>query len=177
VASPGNTPDLNVPALENGGSAPLQKLWLLMLTRNLRLIAGAVAVVMFAGGVAFDVALLKHEPTWVIAVSNGLVALLAGSLVFTLLSFGRAQRRQIMERLAAMNEVNHHIRNALQSLAFTAGALKGTKDGDTISEAIQRIQWALHEVLPKVEPKYEPFEGSARQASERNLLPRDPQAR
>jgi hypothetical protein len=170
-------PELKVPALEREEVAPLQKLWLLMLTRNLWLIAAAVGVVMFAGGVAFDIALLKHEATWVIAVSNSLVALLAGALVFMLLAFGREQRRRIMERMAAMNEVNHHIRNALQALAFTAGALKGTKDGATISEAIQRIQWALHEVLPKVEPKYEPFEGSARDAAQRNLLTRDPKAR
>jgi hypothetical protein len=177
VASPDRTHDLHVTARDNEASAPLQKLWLSMLTRNLRLIAAMVGLVMFAGGVAFDVALLKHEAKWVIAVSNGLVALLAAALVFTLLSIGREQRRRIMERMEAMNEVNHHIRNALQSLAFTAGALKGTKDGANITEAIQRIQWALHEVLPKVEPKYEPFQGSARESSHPKLPSRDSEAR
>lgn len=175
MASPDKTPDLDALPSEEERSA-LHKVWLLMLTRNLWLIACAIGVVMFIGSVAFDIALLKHEAPLAIVASNGLVALLASALVFTLLAFGREQRRRLIERLEALNEVNHHIRNALQALAFTAGALKGTKDGATISEAIQRIQWALHEVLPKVEPGYEPFEGSARQASERNLLPRDPKA-
>jgi hypothetical protein len=177
VASPDKTPGLDVPAPEEEASAPLHKLWLLMLTRNLWLIACAIGVIMFIGSAAFDLVLLKHEAPLAIVVSNALVALLASALVFTLLAFGREQRRQMIERMAALNEVNHHIRNALQGLAFTAGALKGTKDGATISEAIQRIQWALHEVLPKVEPKYEPFQGSARQASERDLLPRDSKVR
>jgi hypothetical protein len=147
-----------------------------MLTNNLGLIAGIMAVVMFVGSVAFDLALLKHQETPIaIVVSNALVALLASGLVFILLAYGRAQRRHIEQRMEALNEVNHHIRNALQSLAFTAGALKGTKDADAISEAILRIQWALHEVLPKVEPTYVPFQGSARDASQR-LLPRDPKA-
>jgi 4-amino-4-deoxy-L-arabinose transferase-like glycosyltransferase len=136
-----------------------------MLTRNLWLIAGAVGVVMFVGGVGFDLVLLKHQETpAAIVISNGLVALLAAMLVLTLLAYGRQQRRLIMERMEALNEVNHHIRNALQALAFTAGALQGTKEGVTVSESIQRIQWALLEVLPKVEPTYEPFQGSARQA-------------
>ena len=141
----------------------MQRLWLSMLTRSLWLIAGAVGLVMFVAGVGLDLALLKHQETpAAIVISNGLVALLAAMLVFTLLAYGREQRRLIMERMEALNEVNHHIRNALQALAFTEGALKGTKEGVTVSESIQRIQWALLEVLPKVEPNYEPFHGSAR---------------
>lgn len=135
-----------------------------MLTRNLWPIAGAVGLVMFVGSVGFDIVLLKHQETpAAIMISNGLVALLAAMLVYTLLAYGREQRRLIMERMEALNEVNHHIRNALQALAFTEGALKGTKEGVTVSESVQRIQWALLEVLPKVEPNYDPLQGSARQ--------------
>ena len=142
-----------------------------MLTRKLWLIASAIGAVMFVASVGFDVLLLKHEATLAIIISNALVALLAGTLVFTLLAYGRAQRRQMLERMDALQEVNHHIRNALQSLAFTQGALQGTKEEVNIKEAIQRIQWALAEVLPKVEPAFEPFEGSARNA--RGELRRD----
>ncbi len=134
-----------------------------MLTRNLWLIAGGLGLVMFVASLGFDLVLLKHRETpAAIIVSNGLVALLAATLVFTLLAYGRQQRRRIMERMDALDEVNHHVRNALQALSFTAGALQGTKEGATVSESIQRIQWALLEVLPKVEPTYEPFQGSAR---------------
>ena len=54
--------------------------------------------------------------------------------------------------MEALNEVNHHIRNALQALAFTAGALKGTKEGAIISESIQRIQWALPKCCRRSNP-------------------------
>jgi hypothetical protein len=145
-----------------------------MLTRNLWLIAGAIGVVMFLGGLGFDLALLQHQETpAAIVLSNVLVGLLAATLVFTVLAFGRQQRRRIEERMNALIEVNHHIRNALQALAFTAGALQERKESAAINEAILRIRWALSEVLPRVEPTFEPFEGSARQAAEQNLLPRE----
>ncbi len=145
-----------------------------MLTGNISLIAAGIGLVVFVGSVTLDLLLLKHQETPVaIIVSNGLVALLAAALVFTLLAYGREQRRLIEERMEALNEVNHHIRNALQALAFASGTLKDRKEAAAINDAILRIQWALSEVLPRVEPTYEPFEGSARHASEHNLLPRD----
>jgi hypothetical protein len=165
VGISGSASEFRGASLDEDTGARLQRLWLSMLTGNLWLIAGAVGLVMFVGSVGFDLILLKHQETpAAILISNGLVALLAAMLVFTLLAYGRKQRRLIMERMEALNEVNHHIRNALQALAFTAGALKGMKEGVTVSESVQRIEWALLEVLPKVEPTYEPLQGSARQA-------------
>ncbi len=135
-----------------------------MLTRKLWLIAGLIGIVMFAGSVLLDVLLLKHEAAFAIVLSNALVGLLAAALVYILLAYGREQRRRMIGRLEAVQEVNHHIRNALQALSFTGGALRGTKEGIVVTEAIERIEWALHEVLPKVEPAYESFQGSARAA-------------
>jgi ABC-type multidrug transport system fused ATPase/permease subunit len=164
----------NYAALSSDDRGAVERLWLLMLTRKLWLISAAMGAVMFIGSVIFDLVLLQHGATpLAIVVSNTLVALLAATLVFTLLAYGREQRRRIMERLEALNEVNHHVRNALQSLAFTSAALKGSKESAAISEAIQRIQFALLEILPKVEPTYEPFQGSAREASERKQLAKD----
>jgi hypothetical protein len=177
VVSSGNTPDIEAPPGEDAESAE-RKLPLLMLTRNLWLIAAAIGLVMFAGSVVIDLVLLERRETpLAIVISNALVALLASTLVFTLLAYGRKQRRQVVERLEALNEVNHHIRNALQALTFTAATMKGTKDGAAISEAIERIQWALLEVLPRVEPSYQPLQGSAREAALRSSPPSSPNAR
>ena len=155
--------------------APWQRFRLLMLTHHVWLISGVIGVVMFISSLGLDLLLLKYEraPLALVA-SNSLVGLLAAVLVFTLLAYGRAQRRRIEQRMEALQEVNHHIRNALQALAFAAAALKDRKESAAISDAIARIHWALSEVLPRVEPAYEPFEGSARQASEHNLLRPDP---
>ncbi len=151
--------------------ARLQKLWLRTLTGHLWVIAAAIGIIVLLGSISFDMVLLEHTQMLAIVFSNALVALLAAVLVYTLLAYGRQQRRRVLERTEALNEVNHHIRNALQSLAFAAGTLKNRKEGDAISEAISRIQWALLEILPKVEPRYEPFEGSAREAVERLRRP------
>ncbi len=169
MAAPSKPPVHKTPfPLEAESPAPFQKLWLGMLTGNLWLLAAAIGVILLVASISFDLLLLQREETLAILISNGLAALLAAILVYTLLAYGRKERRRMLERTEALNEVNHHIRNALQSLAFSAGALKDRKEGDDISEAITRIQWALLEVLPKVEPMYEPFEGSARQAGLRH---------
>ncbi len=164
MADPNIAPQM--PAASEGKSkAVLQKLWLSMLTRSLWLIAGAIGAVMFVAGVGFDLVLFQHkERGAAIVISNLLVGLLAATLVLTLLAYGRQQRRLIMERLEALNEVNHHVRNALQALSFAAATLQGAKEREAVAEAIHRIQWALSDVLPKVEPSYESFEGSAREA-------------
>jgi hypothetical protein len=147
-----------------------------MLTRKLWLLAFAVSGVLYAGSMAFDFLLLeRHERLLALLLSNALVGLLGGVLVFTVLAYGRRQRAQAELRMEALSEVNHNIRNALQSLAFAAGSLKNRRapENEAITEAIQRIQWALLEILPKVEPNYEPFEGSARTAVRHNLLPKE----
>lgn len=49
-------------------------------------------------------------------------------------------------RYRAVAEANHHIRNALQVLAFYAPSAEHREIGD----AVQRIELTLSEVLPKV---------------------------
>ena len=167
MVSRGDIPDSDAPPGEEAESAA-RRLPLLMLTRNLWVIAAAIGGVIFAGSVLFDLVLLRYkEAPLAIVISNALVALLAAALVFTLLAYGRKQRRQALGRLEALDEVNHHIRNALQTLSFTSAAMKGTPDEKNISEAVARIQWALLEVLPRVEPTYEPLRGSGREAVQR----------
>ena len=150
---------------ETAARGPLHAVTLRMLTSKLWLIALALGLVIFTAGASFDLLLQAHrEAPAAIIISNGFAGILAAALVYTLLAYGRKQRRQVLERLETLHEVNHNIRNALQSLAFAAGTLQDRKESAAISEAIKRIQWTLLEVLPKVEPSYEPFQGSARAA-------------
>lgn len=142
-----------------------------MLTRNLWVIAAGMGIVLFAGSMAIDWLLLERsERLLAVALSNALAALLTAALVFTLLAYGRRERQRIEGRMATLQEVNHHVRNALQHLAFAAGSLNSRQEpeGEAVSEAIRRIHWALREVLPKVEPTFEPFEGSVRAAATRH---------
>jgi hypothetical protein len=83
-----------------------------------------------------------------IIVSNLLVGLVAAALVY-LLSVREWQRQAYVEcRLRVIAEMNHHIRNALQVITFYSR--KGEKAEVSIVEAVERIQWALREVLPQL---------------------------
>ena len=83
-----------------------------------------------------------------ILLSNLLVGLVAGTLVYVL-SIRERQRRSFVEcRLHVIAEMNHPIRNALQVITFYSR--KGEKQDVGIVEAVERIQWALREVLPQL---------------------------
>ena len=83
-----------------------------------------------------------------ILLSSFLVGLVAAVLVY-LLSVRERQRRAYVDcRLRVIAEMNHHIRNALQVITFYNR--KGEKHEVGVIEAVERIQWALREVLPQL---------------------------
>jgi hypothetical protein len=83
-----------------------------------------------------------------ILLSNLMVGLVGAALVYVL-SLRERQRRQYVEcRLRVIAEMNHHIRNALQVIAFYSR--KDQKQEVGIVEAVERIEWALREVLPQL---------------------------
>ena len=62
--------------------------------------------------------------------------------------------------LETIDEMNHHIRNALQVISFNSQATGEAKLAE-IDQAVERIHWAISEILPKVEPEFTGFEGPA----------------
>ena len=83
-----------------------------------------------------------------ILLSNLLVGAVAGILVYVLSARERQRRAYIECRLHVIAEMNHHIRNALQVITFYSR--KGKKQEIGIIEAVERIQWALREILPQM---------------------------
>jgi two-component sensor histidine kinase len=73
----------------------------------------------------------------------------------------RKERVRVIERLATIDEMNHHIRNALQIISFNAHGESSETELAEIRQAVTRIQWSLNEILPKVEPEFAPFDRSA----------------
>ncbi|MGE5322881.1 MAG: hypothetical protein ACM3SW_08470, partial [Actinomycetota bacterium] len=53
------------------------------------------------------------------------------------------------DRLRVIAEMNHHIRNALQVIAYHAWSAKSEHEIASMNEAVNRITWALQEVLPQ----------------------------
>jgi len=119
-----------------------------------KLIFSSIAVVVLVALIAmfFDRVLLREGVTRfdVLAISNLLTGLACGSLFYTLGRHEKERRERIDQRLHLIAEMNHHIRNALQVITFSVFDPKGREVSmDKIRQAVERIQWALREVLPK----------------------------
>ncbi len=135
----------------------LRRLWL---SRSAWFRATLFGLLIFACSLGLDAIFhYKHESTAAtLTASDAMGGLVAGLLAYKLLHFDIERRRRMEERLIAISDINHHIRNALQVIAFSAQGVRSQQELAEIQDSVDRIQWALREVLPKVEPTFQPFE-------------------
>ena len=75
---------------------------------------------------------------------------LCGAVVVGFLVFGyeRHRLRQFMQRLQTIASMNHHVRNALQVIMYSSYVPSDQEQLARIRDAVERIEWALQEVLP-----------------------------
>lgn len=82
-------------------------------------------------------------------VSNLLTGIVAAGL-FLQIKLRAAEKQRLWEqRVQKLAEMNHHVRNALQVLAYYASQTEDDRAAKLIKESIQRIEWTLIEVLPR----------------------------
>jgi len=116
-----------------------------------RLIVLCVCVVLLVWmvGFSFDRLLAKDGVTRndILLTSNALTGVVAGFLFFSLTNNERLRRKLVRERLSTIAEMNHHIRNALQIITY-ATAAGNDESVELIRSSVERIEWALREVLP-----------------------------
>ena len=112
---------------------------------------GALLVVT-ATGYLLDVVLRKAGVSRrdLLFVSDLLVGSVAAGLVYVLARVNEQRTRFVTARLSVIAEMNHHIRNALQVIAFYSSTAGNEKEVASIREAVARITWALSEVLPQL---------------------------
>jgi 1,2-phenylacetyl-CoA epoxidase catalytic subunit len=75
--------------------------------------------------------------------------LLIGALVAQLVLLYQQRQMQAQARVQRIAEMNHHVRNALQVIAYWSLADKEKRQVELLQDAVNRIQWALREVLPR----------------------------
>jgi hypothetical protein len=85
-------------------------------------------------------------------VAEGLSALIVGCLIAKLANINRRQHRLTIARMQVIAEMNHHIRNALTSISLSVHVTENQQPIRVISEGVERIDWALREVLPREVP-------------------------
>jgi hypothetical protein len=108
----------------------------------------AIGVIVFALGASvnwLDRNLLTAN--WQI-LDDLLLAAVAGAIV---LWYERLRTRALLQRLLIIREMNHHVRNALQVVIYAASEHKDEHLAELLRDAVQRIDWALKEVLPETE--------------------------
>src|SRR4051812_32748694 len=66
-----------------------------------------------------------------------------------LMAFGYEHRRSrdLRQKLAVISAMNHHVRNALQAIAYVPYT-EQAKQMLLIQQSVNRIQWALNQILP-----------------------------
>ncbi len=89
----------------------------------------------------------------VVLTSDGLTGVVAGALFLEFVLNERRQRRLMRRRLEVIAEMNHHIRNALQVFSYVTQTKETSRETAMMRDSIQRIEWALREVLPGYVPE------------------------
>jgi uncharacterized membrane protein YbhN (UPF0104 family) len=108
-------------------------------------------VLVFIISAGADILLIRqHEPARLtIELSDGVSSLVIGLLSYKLIRSYQDRRVRLRKRLEVISDMNHHVRNALQVIALTAHG-KDKQEISAIQESVNRIQWALRELLPKI---------------------------
>jgi len=97
-------------------------------------------------GALFDIVLERHgigAPA--ILLGDLLGGVVAGLLV---LWYERRRHRELVRRLDIIRLMNHHVRNSLQVIAYASSSEDRAQHVEKVRDAIERIDWALREVLP-----------------------------
>lgn len=82
-----------------------------------------------------------------IAGSNALAAAVTALLVVRI-SYGAIERREALrQRLHAIADINHHIRNGLEVIQLSAHRTEDQRAVLAISNGVERIEWTLREIL------------------------------
>jgi hypothetical protein len=63
----------------------------------------------------------------------------------------QAEKVAMMQQIATMRQMNHHVRNALQVIGYVALQTTDHDMASKLTQAMQRIEWALRGDLPEEE--------------------------
>jgi hypothetical protein len=85
---------------------------------------------------------LEHDLLYL----NDVISAVFIGLLIVLYEYRR--RKRIQERLEVIELMNHHVRNALQLIALSPHAHQREENLALIQQAVDRIEWALREILP-----------------------------
>jgi hypothetical protein len=119
-------------------------------TQTPLLLGLAAAIVFFIIDNFLDHLMLRIASASVaLEISDAITAILIGAMVMQIALLNRQRQLQAQARVHRIAEMNHHVRNALQVITYWSLAEKEKRQVELVQDAVNRIQWALREVLPR----------------------------
>jgi hypothetical protein len=117
---------------------------------SLRTFLAALLLAMVIAGCGFGVDFLFHnaQSASKLYASDLYTCLVAFALCYLLLIYEKRRRLLLARRMEIAAEVNHHIRNALTAVVFSASVQNDANLQAVIEDATARIDWVLTTVLP-----------------------------
>jgi hypothetical protein len=99
----------------------------------------------FFGSLA-DFGLRQHVASRSMAIlDDALIGIAVGLLV---LLYERRHTQHLLKKLEVIRMMNHHVRNSLQVISYASADPRQEELRKNIRDAVERIDWALREVLP-----------------------------
>ncbi|HET9743217.1 MAG TPA: hypothetical protein VFQ00_10740 [Terriglobales bacterium] len=121
-----------------------------LLARSLRWLQAVTAMALAAlvvagGGLLLDWATLgtRRDLLYSDVFEGALAALLALVAVY----YYNKRQQLVIRRLRVISDVNHHVRNALTGVLYSVELSKDKELVQVTSAAVERIDWALRELL------------------------------
>jgi hypothetical protein len=105
----------------------------------------------FLSNAGLDFYMLHHHESTLatVEISDIISALVAGALFLKVAQLRRERQRAIQQRLEIISDMNHHIRNALEIISLSAHTSTDQVHVAQIRDSVDRITWALKEILPR----------------------------
>ena len=121
--------------------------------KRLWVLTGFFMAAVFVVTVIIDRFLRDYNVTWryTLEFSDFLGAVFAGALFHRILQYERERRSWLRQRIEVIAEINHYVRNGLQAITLSTHSTGDKIQIEAVREGMNRIQYALKEILPKLQ--------------------------
>jgi len=89
---------------------------------------------------------------WERMLAEGVSGAVVAGLTAKLMHAATQRREATLVRMQVISEMNHHIRNALAAISLSTDGIQNQQCIRVISESVERIEWALREILLRRKP-------------------------
>lgn len=122
--------------------------WMLRGSRQLCVVAGAIAAAVMGGSIVVSLLFSRAELQMGSAVAAGAIAAaLSGLLVARIASRAAQQRDALNQRLAAIAESNERIRRTLELMRLAEQSSLHTQAMNSIGQSVARVESAVSAIL------------------------------